>query len=183
MSKYIKEDLEKMLREHNKNQAKLTEIELKKEEYEKRLEYAGTVNEETDKEVIKSMQLSGQAYDNIRGNTNKISDTTANTAIAYSKEMHHVNFEDRAFLERKIEELLEIKENLDKKIVRIKNLLQQLSAEEEFIIKIYYMQKAKWDYVSQQYCVEFQKPKSINQLLNIRDSAIESMLDVLNTGE
>ncbi len=183
MSKYIKEDLEKMLREHNKNQAKLTEIELKKEEYEKRLEYAGTVNEETDKEVIKSMQLSGQAYDNIHGNTNKISDTTANTAIAYSKEMHHVNFEDRAFLERKIEELLEIKEDLDKKIVRIKNLLQQLSAEEEFIIKIYYMQKSKWDYVSQQYCVEFQKPKSINQLLNIRDSAIESMLDVLNTGE
>ena len=61
--------------------------------------------------------------------------------------------------------------------------MQQLSTEEEFIIKIYYMQKAKWDYVSQQYCVEFQKPKSINQLLNIRDSAIESMLEVLNIGE
>ena len=60
---------------------------------------------------------------------------------------------------------------------------KQLSTEEEFIIKIYYMQKAKWDYVSQQYCVEFQKPKSINQLLNIRDSAIESMLEVLNIGE
>ena len=34
MSKYIKEDLEKMLREHTKNQAKLTEVELKKEGYE-----------------------------------------------------------------------------------------------------------------------------------------------------
>ena len=59
MSKYIKEDLEKMLREHTKNQAKLTEVELKKEGYEKKLEYAGTVNEETDKEVIESMQLAG----------------------------------------------------------------------------------------------------------------------------
>lgn len=183
MSKYIKEDLEKMLREHTKNQAKLTEVELKKEGYEKNLEYAGTVNEETDKEVIESMQLAGQAYDSIHSNTNKVSDTTANTAMRYVKEMHHVNVEDRAYLERKISELTEIKDDLDKKIVRVKNLLQQLSAEEEFIIKIYYMQKAKWDYVSQQYCVEFQKPKSINQLLNIRDSAIESMLDVLNIGE
>jgi len=183
MSKYIKEDLEKMLREHTKNQAKLTEVELKKEGYEKKLEYAGTVNEETDKEVIESMQLAGQAYDSIHSNTNKISDTTANTAIRYQKEMRHVNIEDRAYLERKISELTELKDDLDKKIVRVKNLLQQLSAEEEFIIKIYYMQKAKWDYVSQQYCIEFQKPKSINQLLNIRDSAIKSMLEVLNIGE
>ena len=183
MSKYIKEDLEKMLREHTKNQAKLTEVELKKEGYEKKLEYAGTVNEETDKEVIESMQLAGQAYDSIHSNTNKISDITANTAMRYQKEMRHVNVENRAYLERKISELAELKEELDKKIVRVKNLLQQLSAEEEFIIKIYYMQKAKWDYVSQQYCIEFQKPKSINQLLNIRDSAIESMLEVLNIGE
>ena len=56
MSKYIKEDLEKMLREHPKNQAKLTEVELKKEGYEKRLEYAGTVNEDTDNEIIESMK-------------------------------------------------------------------------------------------------------------------------------
>lgn len=181
--KYIKEELEKMLREHPKNQAKLTEVELKKEGYEKRLEYAGSVNEETDNEIIESMQLSGQAYDSIHSNTNKISDTTANTAMSYHKEMHHVNVEDRTFLERKIQELTEIKDDLDKKIVRVTNLMQQLSIEEQFIISIYYMQKAKWDYVSQQYCLEFQKPKSINQLLNIRDTAIESMLDILNIGE
>lgn len=183
MSKYIKEDLEKMLKEHTKNQAKLTEIELKKEEYEKRLEYAGSVFEETDRETIESMQLAGQTCDSIQSNTNKISDITANTAMEYQREMHHINLENRDYLERKINELSDIKDELDKKIVRVKNLLQQLSAEEEFVIKIYYMQKSKWDYVSQQYCVEFQKPKSINQLLNIRDSAIESMLEVLNIGE
>lgn len=181
--KFIKEELEKMLREHPKNQAKLTEVELKKEGYEKRLEYAGSVNEETDTEIIESMQLSGQAYDSIHSNTNKISDTTANTAMSYHKEMHHINKEDRAFLERKIKELTEIKHDLDKKIVRVTNLMKQLSVEEEFIINVYYMQKAKWDYVSQQYCLEFQKPKSINQLLNIRDIAIDSMLDILNIGE
>ncbi len=181
--KYIKEDVEKMLKEHPKNQAKLTEVEIKKEEYEKRLEYAGTVNEETDEEIIESMQLSGQAFDSIHSNTNKITDITANTAMNYHKEINYINKEDRSFLERKIEELTALKNSLDKQIVRVENLLRQLSIEEEFVIKTYYMQKAKWDYVSQQYCVEFQKPKSINQLLNVRDSAIESMLDILNTGE
>lgn len=55
--KYIKEDIEIMLENHLKNQAKLTEIELKKEAYEKRLEYAGTVYEDTEKDVIENMQL------------------------------------------------------------------------------------------------------------------------------
>ena len=180
---YIKEDLEKMLREHPKTQAKLTETDIKIEEYQIRLDYAGTVNEETQEEVIEAMQLKGQPFDSISSKTNKISDTTSSTAINYNKEVTHINTEDRTYLKAKIEELKEIKDSLNKKIVRVENLLHQLSIEEDFIIKLYYMQKAKWDYVSQQYCIEFQKPKSINQLLNIRDNAIKNMLDILNTGE
>lgn len=180
---YIKEDIETMLKEHLKNQAKLTEIQLKKEEYEKRLEYAGTVYEETENEIIENMQLAGQAYDSIHSNTNKISDKVLNTVMNYHKEERHINKEDRQFLQTKLEELNKLKEELDKKIVRVENMINQLSTEEKFVIKIYYMEKSKWDYVSQQYCMEFQKPKSINQLLNIRDTAIKSMLDVLNIGE
>lgn len=180
---YIKEDVETMLKDHLKNQAKLTEIQLKKEEYEKRLEYAGTVYEETENEIIENMQLAGQAYDSIHSNTNKVSDKVLNTAMNYHKEERHINKEDRQFLQTKLEELNKLKDELDKKIVRIENMINQLSAEEKFVIKIYYMEKSKWDYVSQQYCMEFQKPKSINQLLNIRDTAIKSMLDVLNIGE
>lgn len=180
---YIKEDVETMLKDHLKNQAKLTEIQLKKEEYEKRLEYAGTVYEETENEIIENMQLAGQAYDSIHSNTNKVSDKVLNTAMNYHKEERHINKEDRQFLQTKLEELNKLKDELDKKIVRVENMINQLSAEEKFVIKIYYMEKSKWDYVSQQYCIEFQKPKSINQLLNIRDTAIKSMLDVLNIGE
>nr|DAM13019.1 MAG TPA: Protein of unknown function (DUF722) [Caudoviricetes sp.] len=180
---YIKEDVERMLKDHLKNQAKLTEIQLKKEEYEKRLEYAGTVYEETENEIIENMQLAGQAYDSIHSNTNKVSDKVLNTAMNYHKEERHINKEDRQFLQTKLEELNKLKDELDKKIVRVENMINQLSAEEKFVIKIYYMEKSKWDYVSQQYCMEFQKPKSINQLLNIRDTAIKSMLDVLNIGE
>lgn len=183
MMQYIKEDIERMLKDHLKNQAKLTEIQLKKEEYEKRLEYAGTVYEETENEIIENMQLAGQAYDSIHSNTNKVSDKVLNTAMNYHKEERHINKEDRQFLQTKLEELNKLKDELDKKIVRVENMINQLSAEEKFVIKIYYIEKSKWDYVSQQYCMEFQKPKSINQLLNIRDTAIKSMLDVLNIGE
>lgn len=180
--KYIKEDLEKMLREHLKNEAKLTEIQLKKEEYIERLKYTGTVYQDTDSEVIEGMQLSGQAFDSVHSNTNKISDTTASTAMNYHKEERYINKEDRVYLEKKILQCEEEENRLDKIIVRVKNLLNQLTREEKFIITSYYLEKSKWDYVSNQYFIEYQKPKSINQLLNIRDEAIKSMLDILNIG-
>ena len=179
---YVKEEIENMLKEHLKNKAKLTEIQLKKEEYEERLEYAGTVYEDTQEEIIQNMQLGTQGYDSIHSNTNKISDKVSNTAIQYKREEQHINKENRAYLENKILELSKLKDELDKKIVRVNNMMNPLSSEQKFVIKTYYMEKSKWDYVSQQYCVEFQKPKSINQLLNIRDMAIENMLDTINTG-
>lgn len=179
---YIKEDLEGMLRNHLKNEAKLTEIELKQEEYEERLEYAGTVYQDSKEDVIEGMQLAGKAISDMpRSNTNKISDITHNTAIGYKKELSYINKDDRDFLKRKIEQCKAEKNKLDKAVVRVNNMLKQLSNEEEFIIKAYYMRKSKWDYVANEYYEEFQKPKSINQLLNIRDNAMESMLEILNT--
>ena len=180
--KYIKEDLEVMLRSHLKNEAKLAEIKLKQEEYEERLQYAGTVYQDSKEDVIEGMQLSGQVISDIpRGNTNKVSDTTYNTVAGYNRELNHINKEDRTYLENKIEQCKKEIEKLNKVIVRVNNMLQQLSNEEEFIIKSYYMRRAKWDYVANEYYEEFQKPKSINQLLNIRDNAMESMLEILNT--
>ena len=93
MSKYIKEDIEKMLRNHKKDEAKLTEVQLKKEEYQEQLYYAGTVNEDTEKEVIENMQIVGQAYDSIHSNTNNISDKVSNTAINYKKELKILNMQ------------------------------------------------------------------------------------------
>lgn len=178
--KYIKEDLERMLKEHLKNESKLTEVQLKKEEYEERLKYAGTVHEDTDEEIIENMQLAGQSYDSIHSNTNKISDKTFNTAMNYHKEERHINKEDRVFLEKKILECETEEKRLDKEIVRVKNLLNQLSKDEEFVVTTYYMRKAKWDYVEREYFNEFEIHKSIKQLQTYRDNAIESMLDVLN---
>ncbi len=180
---YIKEDIETMLKNHLKNEAKLTEIKLKQEEYEERLQYAGTVYQDSKEDVIEGMQLSGQAISDVpRSNTNKVSNTVYNTVVGYKKEINHINNEDRTYLENKIDQCKKERDILNKAIVRVNNMLMQLSNEEEFVIKAYYMRRSKWDYVATEYYEEFQKPKSINQLLNIRDNAIESMLDILNTG-
>ena len=66
MSKYIKEDVEIMLRNHKKNEAKLTEVQLKKEGYQEQLCYAGTVYEDTENEIIENMQVAEEiAYNEI----------------------------------------------------------------------------------------------------------------------
>ena len=44
------------------------------------------------------------------------------------------------------------------------------------------MKKSKWDYVERAYFNKFEIHKSIKQLQNYRDNAIESMLDILNIG-
>ena len=110
--KYIKEDIERMLRQQKENEGRLFEVDLKIDEIKERLEYAGTVNEETKEEAIEGMQLSGHGYDNIPTKTNKTTDKTYNTAINYKKEQRHINREDREFLERELEKLKQEKKLL-----------------------------------------------------------------------
>lgn len=182
MSKYIKEDIETMLIEHKENEAKLTEIDLKMEEYQQRLDYAGTVYEDTENEVIENMQIAGQAYDSIHSNTNKISDKVSNTVMNYHKELNYINKEDREYLVNKLNELGEQKTKLNKIVVRVKNMINPLTQEEKFVIETYYMNKSKWDYVEKAYFNEFEKYKSIKQLQTYRDNAIKRMLKIINAG-
>ena len=182
MSKYIKEDIETMLIEHREKEAQLTEIDLKMDEYQQRLDYAGTVYEDTEEEVIENMQIAGQAYDSIHSNTNKISDKVSNTVMNYHKELNHINKEDREYLINKLRELGEQKTKLNKIVVRVKNMINPLTQEEKFVIETYYMNKSKWDYVEKAYFNEFEKYKSIKQLQTYRDNAIKRMLKIVNAG-
>lgn len=181
MSKYIKEEVETILKNHKENEAKLTEIRIKQEEYQKRLEYAGTVYEDTPEEVIENMQVSGQSYDTLRSNTNKTTDKVANTALNYEKELTHINKEDREYLTRKLEEFKEEEDILNKKIARVKNLLNRLTKEERLVIEVYYIEEEKWENVEEQYEDEFKKHKTIRKLQTHRDEAIQKMLNILNT--
>jgi hypothetical protein len=179
---YIKEDVERMLIEHKENEGKLLEIELKIDEYENRLNYAGTVHQDTAREVIESMQLAGQAYDSVHSNTNKVSDKTSSTAINYRKELNHINREDRDFLEGELERLKEEKENTNKKVVRVINWLDKITSEQKKVIMLFYINnKGKnWDKVVKEYSLEYNKDISERGLRKIRDKALESILKMVN---
>lgn len=71
---------------------------------------------------------------------------------------------------------------LNKKVVRVKNLLNRLTKEERFVIELYYLDSAKWDYVEKEYFSEFERHKSIKQLQTYRDNALQKMLNILNVG-
>lgn len=177
---YIKEDVECMLKEHKKDEAKLLEIEFKIESLEERIRYAGYVEESTESETIESMQLGAKGSEIPSGKTNKINNVTEQVAMSYTKEMIHINREDREGLERELSKYQEDKQKYNKKIARVKNLLESLSTEQRFVIKSYYMEKSKWDYVYREYFLEFEINKSIKRLQEIRDVAIETMLEILN---
>lgn len=179
---YIKEDIENMLKKHKENEGKLFEIELKIDEYENRLEYAGTVYEDTQEEVIQNMQLAGQPYDSIHSNTNKISDKTSDTAINYKKQLNHINKEDRVFLENEIRRLKTEKEELNKKIARIKNWLDKVDNREKIILEEFYINnKGKnWDKAVKSYNTLVDKELQKRQLATIRDKAIEKILSITN---
>lgn len=180
---YIKEDIENMLKEHKENKGKLFEIDLKLDEYQNRLDYAGTVYEDTDKEVIENMQLAGQPYDNIHSNTNKISDKVSSTALQYKEEQYHINKEDRAFLENEIERLNKERDILNKKIVRIKNWLDKINEKEAFVLKEFYINnKGKnWNKVVDEYNEKYKKKTLTDrQLRTTRDKAIQNVLKIVN---
>ena len=180
--KYIKEEIEKILKEHKENEGKLFEIDLKIDEYAERLEYAGTVNEESKEDAIEGMQLGGHGYDNIPAKTNKTTDKTYNTAINYKKEQRHINREDREFLERELEKLKQEKKELDKKIARVNNWLDKVEEREAFVLReLYINNKGKnWKKVIEEYKNQYEKELTDRQLRTTRDKAIQIILKIVN---
>ena len=178
---FIKEDIENMLRDFKSNEAKRTESELQIEEIEEALCYAGTGYEESKDETIESMQLSSQAISDVpKSKTNKVSDKVFNTLINYEKNRRYINKIDREELKNQLKKLNNLKYDLDKKIVRVKNMLNQLSAEQRIVVETYYMERSKWDYVEKVYYEEFEIHKNIRQLQRYKEEALESMLKVVN---
>ena len=179
---YIKEDVEKMLKEHKENEGRLFEVDLKIDEIKERLEYAGTVNEETKEEAIEGMQLSGHGYDNIPTKTNKTTDKTYNTAINYKKEQRHINREDRDYLERELQKLEQEKKELDKKIARVNNWLDKVEEREAFVLReLYINNKGKnWKKVIEEYDNQYKKSLTERQLRTTRDKAIQTILKIVN---
>ena len=179
---YIKEDIENMLMKHKENEGKKIEIEIKLYEYQKRLDYAGTVYEDTAEEVIENMQVTGRTYDSTPSKTNKISDKVLNTALNYKKEIKHINKEDRAFLNQEIQRLNAERENIDIKIARVKNWLDKINEKEAFVLEQLYInnQGKNWNKVIKTYEQEYEKTITERQLRTTRDKAIQHILKIVN---
>lgn len=182
MMMYIKEQIETILKEHKQNEGRLIEIDLKLEEYQKRLYYAGTVYEDTDQEIIENMQLRGQPFDNIHSNTNKISDKVPSTVLNYHKEKYHINKEDRLFLNSEINRLIIEKENTNKKVVRVKNWLDKIGTREATILEEFYINNLgkNWDKAVKAYNKREEKELTKRQLATIRDDGIKNILKIVN---
>lgn len=180
--KYIKEDVETILIQHKENEGKKFEVELQIDELQERLEYAGTVNEETKEEAIEGMQLGGHGYDNIPAKTNKTTDKTYNTAINYKKEQIYINREDRDYLERELEGLKQEKKELDKKIARVENWLDKVEEREAFVLReLYINNKGKnWRRVIKEYKNQYGRELTDRQLRTTRDKAIQTILKIVN---
>lgn len=180
--KYIEEDIELMLINHRENEGKLFEIELKIDEYKKQLEYAGIVYEDSEKEVIENMQLAGKGYDEMRSNTNKISDKVSSTVINYKKEQTYINKVDRDFLETEIHRLEMEKEELNKKIARVKNWLDKIKEKEAFILEEFYINNKgnNWGKVVDEYSKKYNKSLTDRQLRTTKRKAIQNVLKIVN---
>lgn len=180
---YIKEDIEKLLIEHKSNEGKLFEIDIKLDDYRERLEYAGTVYQDTKDNIIESMQLTGQGYDSIHCNTNKISDKVSSVANDYKTELNHINKEDIDHINYEMQKLENEKKILNKKKARINNWLDKIEYEKQCIIKEFYINnKGKnWNKAVKEYTnYEGVKELTERQLRTIRDKALEDILNIVN---
>lgn len=63
---------------------------------------------------------------------------------------------------------------------KVDRMLEALNNEQNLIVKTYYMYEPKWNYVSTTYFEVYKESRTINQLKNIRDTALDIMLDVIN---
>lgn len=63
---------------------------------------------------------------------------------------------------------------------KVNRMLKALNNEQKLVVKTYYMNEPKWNYVVNTYFQVYKETRTINQLKNIRDVAIDTMLKVIN---
>ncbi len=178
---YEKHDIEEMLKAYLLSKSQLEELESKIEKNNILLKYDGTEFEETEAETIEGMVLKSPMISDIpKSKTNKKSNPTENVALTYKENLKHTNEADKIKLmneniryNNKAEPLRDLTE-------KVERMLKALNNEQKLIVKSYYMYEQKWNYVSIAYTDVYKIPITINQLKNIRNTAMQTMLKVIN---
>lgn len=108
------------------------------------------------------------------GKTNKISRPTENIALTYTNKIDNKKLIiENAEYEQKAEPLRE-------SVGKVDRMLKALNNEQKLVIQTYYFYEPKWNYVTTKYFEIYKESKTVNQLKNIRNIAINIMLDVIN---
>lgn len=178
---YEKCEIESMLKEYLKSKSQLEELESKIAKNNVLLKYNGTKMQESAEETIEGMSLNSPIISDMpRGKTNKIHRPTENIALTYKEKLAYINEADKIKLMNENYVYNEKSEPLRDLVGKVDRMLKALNNEQKLIIKTYYMYEPKWNYVATTYVQVYNEPRTVNQLKNIRDKALEIMLEVIN---
>ena len=178
---YEKCDVEEMLKNYLLNKSQLQELENKIERNNVLLNYHRKMYKENEEETIEEMALKAPTIsDTPRGNTNKINRPTENIALSYKSKLVYINKADKIRLMNENEINEKKAEPLRDLVGKVERMLNALNNEQKLVIKSYYMNEPKWNYVVNTYFKVYKETRTINQLKNIRDVALKIMLQVIN---
>ena len=169
---YEKSDIEDMLKKYLKSKSQLEELESKIAKNKVLLKYNGKKFQESEAETIEGMALKSPAISDMpKSKTNKKNNPTENIALTYKDKLTYIN--KNVIYNEKAEPLRDL-------VGKVDRMIKALNNEQKLIVQTYYMYEQKWNYVSRTYIDVYNEPKTINQLKNIRNVALEIMLDVVN---
>ncbi len=100
--------------------------------------------------------------------------------MSYKDKLTYINKADKIKLINEIEAYNKKAEPLRDLVGKVNRMLEALNNEQKLIIKTYYMYEPKWNYVATTYVQVYNEPRTVNQLKNIRDKAMQIMLNVIN---
>lgn len=178
---YEKRDIEEMLKKYLKANSQLEELESKIEKNNILIKFDGKKYKESEAEVIEEMALKSPIIsDTPKSKTNKKSNPTETIALIYKENLTYINKADKIRLKNENALYSKKAEPLRDLVGKVSRMIKALNNEQKLIIESYYMYEQKWNYVSRTYIDVYNEPKTINQLKNIRNIALEIMLDVIN---
>jgi len=178
---YEKCEIESMLKEYLKSKSQLEELESKIAKNKVTLKYNGMKMQESEEEAIEGMSLNSPTISDMpRGKTNKINRPTEDIALTYKGKLTYINKADKIKLMNENYIYNQKAEPLRDLVGKVDRMLKALNNEQKLIIQTYYMYEPKWNYVATTYVQVYNEPRTVNQLKNIRDKALEIMLEVIN---
>ena len=177
---YEKHDIEEMLKSYLIKSAQAKELQRKIEANNAMLEYSGARLIQTDKEIIEELALSTPKTDIPPAHTNKTANSTEKIALSYKSNLIRINEVDKLKLINENANYYEKLSPILELVNKVNIMLSALDNEQRLVIETYYFHEPKWDYVANVYYDVYKEPRTINTLINIRNKALDIMLDVAN---